>query len=461
MEREGTDDTICAISTPLGEGGLGVIRISGPDAFAIADRVFRAPDRRRLSEAPTHTVRYGHILDAEQIVDEVLATVLQAPRTYTREDTVELSGHGGLFSLRRILGLLVRAGARLAQPGEFTKRAFLNGRLDLAQAEAVMDLIRAQTDAGLRLAQTQLAGNLSRRIHPIRDHLLRLLAHLEASIDFVEEGLGVLPPAEIAVSIEAALQAMDRLLAAGERGRFCCDGIRVAIVGRPNVGKSSLLNALLEEERAIVTPIPGTTRDVLEGRISLDGIPFHLFDTAGLHDADHPVEQEGIRRTHRVIAQSDLHLVILDGSEPLQETDRAVLRQLETEPSASRILVLNKCDLAARIESDRLPGRSPRVSVSAKTGEGLERLKTEMRSAAVQGRVITQDEIHLNLRHQETLLRARRGVLSAAGAVREGRPIECLAVDLRAAVEALGEITGAVTTEDLLDRIFKEFCIGK
>ena len=454
------DDTIAAIATPLGEGGLAVVRVSGAYALAVADRCFEpaglaAP---RPSAAASHTVHYGRVRSDGRVADEVMLTVLRAPRTYTREDVIEIGCHGGLLPARLVLAAVLAAGARLAEPGEFTKRAFLNGRLDLAQAEAVADVIHARTELALAAAQEQLAGHLSQRINQLRDDLLGLLAHVEAHIDFPDEDIAPDTRAHMAARVERAMAFIDTLLRTANEGQVLRRGVRAAIVGRPNVGKSSLLNRLLGHDRAIVAPTPGTTRDTIEETANIRGLPVVFIDTAGLRDADDQVEQEGIRRSRSSLDRAELVLHVLDAAEPLTPLDARHLAEFAGKP---RILVLNKADCPARAE---LPatGETPRVRVSCRTGEGLEALKDAIKERIWAGDIRAEMlQVMINVRHQDALRRARVAAEQTLAGLREDRALELVAFDLRLAVNAVGEVVGRTATEDLLDSIFAQFCIGK
>ncbi|HOX03840.1 MAG TPA: tRNA uridine-5-carboxymethylaminomethyl(34) synthesis GTPase MnmE [Candidatus Paceibacterota bacterium] len=453
-------DTIAAVATPLGEGGLAVIRISGPGAMAVADACFRPAGFRALkpSEAPSHTVHYGRVMQGGQTVDDVLLTVMRAPRTYTREDVVEISVHGGLLVARRALEAVLASGARLAHPGEFTQRAFLNGRLDLAQAEAVADLIRARTDLALAAAREQLDGRLSRRIGQLRDNLLETLAHIEAHIDFPDEDIAPDTREQLESRLEQADRFMARLLASAREGQVLRRGLRAAIVGRPNVGKSSLLNQLLGRDRAIVSPVPGTTRDTIEETASVRGFPVVFIDTAGLRESTDPLEMEGIRRSRAALDQAELILEVIDGSSPCTDADRDDLAAYAGRP---RILVRNKIDLPSRFE---MPAglAAPMVSVSCRTGDGIEDLKEAIRSVIHRGDIPAEMlEVMIGARHQEALERARAAAGLTRAALRENAPLELAAMDLRRAVSAVGEIAGQTATEDLLEVIFRQFCLGK
>ncbi len=454
------DDTIAAISTPLGEGGLAIIRLSGPRALKIADKSFAPAGKSSLkpSLAPSHTIQYGHVKRRGAVVDEVLVAVMRAPRTFTREDVVEISCHGGLLPAKLVLETVLENGARLAEPGEFTQRAFLNGRIDLAQAEAVMDLIHARTELALAAANEQLAGKLSRRIHQLRDQLMQALAHIEAQIDFPEEDLAPDTREQLTARLDRGLSFMDELLRTAPEGQVLRRGIRAAIIGRPNVGKSSLLNQLLAHDRAIVSPVPGTTRDTIEETADIRGLPVVLVDTAGLREAGNPIEEEGIRRSREAWARADVILHLLDASEPLTAADRNYLAEFGGK---KRLLVCNKVDLPRRLE---LPDhfRAGAIEVSCLTGHGLEALKDAVKEMIWAGEVRAEMlEVMINARHQDALRRAREATMRAVDGLRRDRPLELVALELRLAANAVGEIVGKTATEDLLDSIFSQFCIGK
>ena len=400
------DDTIAAIATPLGEGGLAVVRLSGPNALKIADQTFqpRGKSARKPSEAATHTIHYGRVMRASKVVDEVLLAVMRAPRTFTREDVVEITCHGGLLPAKLVLDAVLEAGARLAAPGEFTKRAFLNGRIDLTQAEAVADLIHSRTELALDAANEQLAGKLSQRINQLRDELLKTLAHIEAHIDFPDEDISPDTREKLRGRLKGGLAFMDELIRTANEGQILRRGIRVAIIGRPNVGKSSLLNQLLGHDRAIVSASPGTTRDTIEETANIRGLPVVFVDTAGLRESGDAIELEGIRRSREALARAEIILHVLDAAEPLTKADEHSLAEFAQR---KRILVCNKSDLPRRLE---LPSgqTSPVTEVSCLTGHGLERLKDQIKELVWSGDIKAEMlQVMINSRHQEALQRAQ------------------------------------------------------
>lgn len=448
-------DTIAAISTPIGESGLAVVRLSGAEALRISDRCFKpiGASSMRATEAATHTVHYGKMHGAGKVIDEVLLTVLRAPRTFTREDMVEISCHGGVLPAKMVLDALLEGGARLAEAGEFTKRAFLNGRIDLTQAEAVADLIHSRTELALDAANEQLAGKLSRRIEDLRNQMVQTLAHIEAHIDFPDEDISPDTKDQLLQRLESGVAFMDELLATANEGQILRRGIRAAIIGRPNAGKSSLLNQLLGHERAIVSPIPGTTRDTIEETANIRGIPVIFVDTAGIRESTDAIEAEGIRRSRESQTRAELVLEVIDGSEPLPEDE-----QLSAGNNGKKhLLILNKIDLPQKAT---VPVGSHKISCS--TGEGLESLKDAIRDAVWSGGVGGEmHQVMINARHQEALQRAKRHTLHTIEALRSNQTLELAAMDLRIAANAIGEIVGKTTTEDILDSIFSQFCIGK
>lgn len=442
-------DTIAAISTPIGQGGIGIVRLSGNNALKIAEKIFSKKLKNRQ-------LIYGHIQDpeTEETVDEVLATYMKAPHTYTREDTVEINCHGGTLPLQLILELVLRCGARLANPGEFTLRAFLNGRIDLAQAESVLDIIQAKTRDSLSLAIQGLGGKFSEQIRKIRTDLMGVLAYITATIDFPDDEI---EKHDIVNSLEHTCSILQDIIANADAGIIYRQGIRTAIVGRPNVGKSSLLNRLLGENRSIVTPVPGTTRDTIEETVNIYGLPFVLIDTAGIIDSKDFIEALAIKRSKAAIQQAEFVLFVVDSSEPIRESDRKFIDLLSEK---SVLMVANKSDLPQKADLDTISW--PRAPISALTGEGLIELKKVMADLILGGRVPISDSILVtNPRHKEVLTRASRYVTQAHHTALYGLPEDFITIDLSAAIHALGEITGETITDELLDTIFSRFCIGK
>ena len=459
------DDTIAAIATPLGEGGLAVVRVSGARALAVADKSFRPAGKSSLkpTAAPTHTIQYGQIIRGGKVIDEVLLAVLRAPRTFTREDTVEISCHGGILPAKLVLDTLLDNGARLAEPGEFTRRAFLNGRIYLAQAEAVADLIHSRTELALAAANEQLAGKLSQRINRLRDDLMHTLAHVEAHIDFPDEDIAPDTKAQLLKRLEDGVAFMDELLRTANEGQILRRGIRAAIVGSPNAGKSSLLNQLLGRERAIVSHIPGTTRDTIEDTANIRGLPVVFIDTAGLREARDEIEQEGIRRSRESLASAEFILHVLDASEPMTKADENYFAGFAGK---KRIFVRNKIDLPVKLQplvsrpSSLVP--SSIVDVCCLSGQGIEALKDAIKELVWSGEIKAEMlQVMINSRHQDALNRARSAAQMTIDALRGSATLELVAMDLRFAVNAVGEIVGKTATEDLLDSIFSQFCIGK
>jgi tRNA modification GTPase len=472
----GLEDTICAIATPAGEGGIGIVRLSGSQSLVIASQVVRLRSGHPLSSVPSHTLhladlvipasdkpRESRVVLKRSLVsgrlDEALVVYMKAPRSFTAEDVVEIQSHGGALVLGMVCKVCIESGARMAEPGEFTKRAFINGRLDLSQAEAVLDTIRATSSAGLNIAQRQLRGDLAREVEQARTSLLTVLAHVEAGIDFVGEDISFLQRDDLLRIVREAFAVVQKLEATAQEGRILRDGARVVILGRPNVGKSSLLNRLLREERAIVTAIPGTTRDVIEESIDLDGVMIRLIDTAGVRETEDIVEREGIKRTRAAQDEADLLLVVVDGSVPLTSDDRELLSAVRDR---KHVVLLNKADLADTVGTDAgLAGHLVYV-VSAKTGLGVEVVKSALRAQLVSGGFEAAESVTVtNVRHRDALRRAGEFLGQALESVQCGMAGELVSIDVRAAADALGEITGAITTDEILGRIFSEFCIGK
>jgi tRNA modification GTPase len=447
---------MAAISTPMGEGGIGMVRLSGPDAILIADRAFRSPRGATLSSQPSHTIHYGHVVVDDEVVDEVLVSVLRAPRTYTREDVVEFSCHGGIAAVRAVLDAVLGAGARLAERGEFTQRAFLNGRISLDQAQAVLDIVRAQTALGLEAAVDRLGGRFSNDIANLRTTLEALLADLEVDIDFPDLDVNV---DEFLPRVRALAERTAQLRARGEQGRVVREGLTVAIIGRPNVGKSTLLNALLSEQRSIVAPTPGTTRDTVEEVASIGGIPVRLIDTAGLRAPTDEVEAEGVRRAEAATKRADLVLLLLDRSVALEDDDRELLLRDWGVPT---IVVRNKSDLRDDLGS-ALPGTAiDTLDVSARDGHGLVELRERILGLLVSGGVPSRNTVLLLDTWERDLLRRLAEALDRAiAAFESGVTADIAAEELRAALHAAGELQGVDLSESILEQIFSRFCVGK
>ncbi len=455
-------DCIAAIATPLGEGGISIIRISGDESIAIADRIFRF--KGKLTQMTSHTVHYGKIVHPEdgRILDEVLVLIMLAPKTFTAEDVVEVHCHGGMFITQQVLQLILRAGARLAEPGEFTKRAFLNGRIDLIQAESVIDLIRSKSDRAHRLAISQLDGKISKDISKFRNEMLQLLAHVEVNIDYPEHDTELMTQDEIIDSTNRWISVLDEWLRTAREGKLIREGIQTVLAGRPNVGKSSLLNSFVKAERAIVTDIAGTTRDVIEEWIQIKGYALRLMDTAGLRDTEDLVEQIGVERTRVAIECADLILFVINANEPLSNEEWTLLKMFESRPV---ILILNKTDLTVNVNTDEIIFKFPNlriVSVSVLQQTGLDRLETEIIDIIqVNGVIVDESSVLSRSRHIELVTQARMMLEDANSAAGMGVPIDLIQIDLRLAWETLGHLVGQTASDSLLDELFSQFCLGK
>ncbi|WP_413628033.1 tRNA uridine-5-carboxymethylaminomethyl(34) synthesis GTPase MnmE [Fructilactobacillus vespulae] len=457
-------DTIAAISTAPGVGGISIVRISGSDALTIAEKIYRGKD---LSQVATDTINYGHIIDPNQDdtrIDEVMVSVMRAPKTYTKEDIIEINCHGGIQVTNRVLQLILRNGARMAEPGEFTKRAFLNGRIDLSQSEAVMDLIDAKTDEARKVALNQLDGSLSAKIRKMRQTLVDTLANVEVNIDYPEydgaEEVTSKMLLERSIKVKAEIED---LLATAQQGKVLRDGLNTVIVGRPNVGKSSLLNKLLHEEKAIVTDVPGTTRDVLDEYVNVAGVPLHLIDTAGIRDTTDKVEKIGVDRSRAAIAKADLVLLVLNSSEQLTDEDRELL---ELTQGSKRIVLLNKTDLPAKIDLAQLKEKyqiQESIKTSAMTFSGTKDLETAISELFFKkGIASTQNNVMVtNARHISLLQQASDAMQTVINGVENGLPVDIAQIDLQSAWDFLGEITGDSYDDELMDQLFDQFCIGK
>ncbi len=456
------DDTIAAISTPIGQGGIGIVRMSGPQSLLIAERIFRPKRAVKISDLGPRSIAYGQAIDPSNgsIIDEVLVSVMRSRNSYTKEDVVEINCHGGMIPVRKILEVTISQGARLAEPGEFTKRAFLNGRINLSQAEAVFDLISARTDECRRIAIEQLQGGLSGKLTELRTALVETCASLEACIDFPEEEIETKTREEMINRLAEIKREIEALSATFEEARFFREGLSVAIVGRPNVGKSSLLNALLKKDRAIVTETPGTTRDLIEDYLNIRGLPVRIMDTAGIRHSSDFVEKEGVRRSLAAMEKADFIIAIFDGSEPLKEDDKELFKKIKDK---NALIAVNKSDLPMKISLENIEASGRKyLQISAVRSEGLEELKSAVFDSNLknwkeerEGTVVT------NLRHKVALDKASSALSQALRGLNDDRPLEILSIELREALDHIGEITGAVTTEEILNKIFGDFCIGK
>lgn len=451
-------DTITAISTPLGEGAIGIVRLSGTDALAIAQSVFKG---KNLEQVASHTINYGHIVDPNTgtIVDEVMVSVMLAPKTFTRENVVEINTHGGIAVTNEILQLLIRQGARMAEPGEFTKRAFLNGRVDLTQAEAVMDIIRAKTDKAMTIAVKQLDGSLSQLINDTRQEILNTLAQVEVNIDYPEyDDVEEMTTALLREKTQEFQSLLENLLRTAKRGKILREGLSTAIIGRPNVGKSSLLNNLLREDKAIVTDIAGTTRDVIEEYVNIKGVPLKLVDTAGIRETDDLVEQIGVERSKKALQEADLVLLVLNASEPLTDQDRSLLHLSQ---DSNRIILLNKTDLEQKIELEQLP--ADLIPISVLTNHNIDLIEDRINQLFCDNAgLVEQDATYLsNARHISLIEKAVQSLEAVNDGLALGMPVDLLQVDLTRTWEILGEITGDAAPDELITQLFSQFCLGK
>lgn len=457
-------DTIAAISTPIGTGGIGIVRISGKEAISITDKIFKNKKNKALSLIKTHTINYGYIYDPEndEIYDEVLVMLMKAPNTFTKEDVVEINCHGGLIVIKKVLELILKYGARIAEPGEFTKRAFLNGRIDLSQAEAVIDIINAKTELSLKSSVHQLEGNISKEIRPLREELLKLIAHIEASIDYPEYDIEDLSTNIIKDSTESLMLRVDKILETADSGRIIKEGIETVIVGKPNVGKSSLMNTLLKEQRAIVTDIPGTTRDVIQEYVNIEGIPLKIIDTAGIRQTSDVVEKLGVERSKELIEHADLVIMMLDASRKISEEDIQILDLVKDKKT---IVILNKTDLNREINLDDIEEKLEQykiIDMSIKDKTGINELEKVLKDMFFNGNINIDNDIYItSVRHKDSLLKAKESLMHVIESIEVGMPEDCYSIDLKNCYEFLGQITGDSLSESIIDKIFSEFCLGK
>ena len=458
------DDTIAAIATAPGIGGIGIIRVSGPEACNVVNRIFHSKQSVPLGERQTRTIHYGHIIHpkTDKILDEVIVVLMKGPHSYTAEDVVEIQCHGGFVSVREILKVLLSEGVRQAEEGEFTKRAFLNGRIDLTQAEAIIDIIDAKTEQSLEVAVNQLDGTLSKYIRALRDELIAMIAHLEVTIDYPEEDIEEVSAQEVRTGLEPILEKMDTLLATAQRGKLLRDGVMVSIIGRPNAGKSSLMNALLREDRAIVTNIPGTTRDSIEEFLTIQGIPVRLVDTAGIRETEDIVESMGVEKARQYLDKADVVVLVIDGSKPLEPEEQELLQLITNRPS---IIFLNKADQAQCVRKEEIAALgtfTEIVTISAAQGEGMDEMARVITSLVQGGSVQASHEAMLsNVRHITLMEQAKVSLDQSILAIDSGMPIDLIVTDIRAAWELLGDITGESLRESMVDELFKRFCLGK
>ncbi|MBM7662215.1 tRNA modification GTPase [Bacillus mesophilus] len=455
-------DTIAAISTPMGEGAIAIVRLSGEESIPIANRIFKG---KQLTEVPSHTIHYGHIIDpkTEKVVEEVMVTVLKAPKTFTRENIIEINCHGGLVSVNRVLQLILESGARLAEPGEFTKRAFLNGRIDLSQAEAVIDLIRAKTDRAMNVALGQMEGRLSRLIQKLRQELLETLAHVEVNIDYPEyDDVEEMTHSLLIEKSRKVHLEIGKLLQTSQQGKILREGLSTVIIGRPNVGKSSLLNSLVHENKAIVTDIPGTTRDVIEEFVNVRGVPLRLLDTAGIRETEDIVERIGVEKSRQVLKEADLILLVLNFNDELTIEDEQLFSAVS---GMNTIIIINKTDLPSKINMDRvkeLAADSPLITTSLLNDVGIDQLEEAISSLFFAGSIEAQDMTYVsNTRHIALLTQANITIQDAIQGIESGMPIDLVQIDLTRTWELLGEILGDAVHESLIDQLFSQFCLGK
>lgn len=458
------ESTIAAISTTVGESGIGIVRMSGKDSLSIASKIFKGKKTKNLKDAENRKITYGHIFDPTDgsLVDEVLIVFMKAPFTYTREDIVEIYCHGGIISVRKILELLLANGAVMAERGEFTKRAFLNGRLDLSQAEAVIDIIKSKTELSYKLSLNQLEGGLSSEIKKIMDELTEMVAHVEVSIDFPEEDFEEITYDELELKSKKILDEIDNLLNTSERGRILREGLNVVILGKPNVGKSSLLNSMLRENRAIVTDIPGTTRDTIEEYMNIDGIPLKIVDTAGIRNTENIIEKIGVDKAKNLLETADLTIAVFDSSKELEEDDYEIINMIKDKKG---IALLNKMDLDSKLTMEDLKKLIPEMKIiptiiSQKIG--IQDIENNIKDMFYGGKVKIKNDIMVtNIRHKKKLIDAKKNISDAYTGIISKVPLDCLEVDLKNCWTNLGEISGDTVTEDILDKIFSEFCVGK
>lgn len=453
-------DTISAIATAIGEGGISIIRVSGSKALEIVNKIFKGKNVNDIFSMKPYTMRYGNIVSNGEIIDEVVISYFKGPRSFTAEDTIEINCHGGVIATNRILQETIKAGARLAEPGEFTKRAFLNGRIDLSQAEAVMDIITAKTELSMKSAMAQSQGTLSKEINRLRAEALNALTLIEYAVDFTEddEELDEEIPVNVKKQVEDLIVEIEDLLKTADEGKIIKDGLSMVIVGKPNVGKSSLLNALLKQKRAIVTEIAGTTRDVIEEYINLDGVPIRIVDTAGIRETEDVVEKIGVEKSKEKINEADLIVFMLDTSRELDEEDKEIINYIKDK---KHVVILNKVDLDRKLDSELIDDLNNIIEISAKTGFGIDKLKNKIIDMFFNGEIDTESVIITNTRHKQALYRALENLNLALEGLKNGEFLDLVSIYVTSSLRALGEITGDELEEDLVNKIFAEFCCGK
>lgn len=453
-------DTIAAISTPRGEGGIGIVRISGNNALDILEKIFKPKSGKAIKGLRNYSINYGHIFDGETLVDEVLVSIMKAPNTYTREDIVEINCHGGFVITEKVLEVVLKNGARIAEIGEFTRRAFLNGRIDLTQAEAVIDLIHGKTEKSVSLSLNQLRGDLKEQIEHLKKLVLDVAAHINVVLDYPEEGIDDPLPEHLVENLQEVLDTTDRLIRSYDKGKMIKEGIKTAIVGKPNVGKSSILNSVLKEERAIVTHVAGTTRDVIEEVVNLKGIPLVLVDTAGIRKTDDLVENIGVEKSKKLIESADLILFVVDGSRPLDEEDMKIHEAIKAEKV---IGILNKIDIKEDIDLSPLTKISKWLEISAIKNQGIDEMEEEIYRHIIDENIedSSQKITITNVRHKSALEKTKQSIENIFETIESGLPMDLMAVDIKGALDSLSEVTGEISSEDLLDHIFSNFCVGK
>lgn len=456
------DDTIAAIATAPGEGGIGIIRLSGSNALDIANKMFRPLYRDSIGDYAVRTLIYGNIYDEGVVLDEVLLAYMKGPHSYTAEDVVEINCHGGFISVRKILELALKSGARMAEAGEFTKRAFLNGRIDLSQAEAVIDIINAKTDKSHELAQSQLEGSLSKKIKNLREMLTAVLAQVEVAIDYPEEDIEFITYKELIEKTEAIQKEVVQMYKTADTGKILREGLQTAILGKPNVGKSSLMNSILGENRAIVTDIPGTTRDIIEEFVNIKGIALKIVDTAGIRDTDDVVEKIGVEKSRKHLKSSDLTLVVLDNSREIDQEDIDILESVDRSKT---LVILNKIDLESKLDLDivkKYVDEINIINISALKNEGLDLIHDRIEDMVFSGEISNSGDVMItNSRHKDAIYKAMKAIEDAISSLNDEMSYDFIEVDLKDAWDALGYINGDTISEDLLDTIFSNFCIGK